>query len=445
MEQLLQRIIALLPASLDLSAHADAIRDYIASTDEALAVPAAAPIQLPARMHSIYYLLADHYFKNRDLVKSVKYYQLDLAMRPDRFDAWAGLALSKASVLETKLNACGAAGTDEYLAHCEEALRCFAQCFRLDGGQVPLWIEYGNFAYTVHSFCSRSLKLASETLSMERFAAIEAKKEQCLRIAADCFTTVDAKTSGAEASVASAEASTKAAEKRAVLAQRAEVHGANGADQESGRSAAGEGESAGPSAVAGEGNPAGAAAAAADANGPVAGPGSPAAAPAADESHDEQWLYHYMLGKVAEKRKEPPDAVIAHYVESARCLYEHNASYPFKISHGNPQHLSVEALEVYYRITACVVKYLEHNAVIRRATGRMFARVLREVNGSPFALNQAKIDDQSIYALKRKQQQQQQQQPIVTATPPQPMETNAHDRGDVAATEWFVYSYRHWF
>lgn len=99
-----------------------------------------------------------------------------------------------------------------------------------------------------------------------------------------------------------------------------------------------------------------------------------------------------MLGKVAEKRKEQPDAIIAHYIESAKCLYEHNASYPFKISHSAPQHLSVEALEVYYRITASIVKYLEQHATVSRAVGRLFIRVLREVNASPFALNQAKID-----------------------------------------------------
>lgn len=124
--------------------------------------------------------------------------------------------------------------------------------------------------------------------------------------------------------------------------------------------------------------------------------------PSADDSHDEKWLYHYMLGKVAEKRKEQPDAVIAHYIESAKCLYEHNASFPFKISHSNPQHLSVEALEVYYRITALIVKYLEQHATVSRTVGRLFIRVLREVNSSPFALNQAKIDGHSINALKRK-------------------------------------------
>lgn len=111
-----------------------------------------------------------------------------------------------------------------------------------------------------------------------------------------------------------------------------------------------------------------------------------------DDSHDEKWLYHYMLGKIAEKRKELPDVFIGHYIQSAKYLYEHNASYPFKISHSDPQNLSVEALEVYYRITSSIIKYIEQHSTITRAVGRMFIRILKEVNASPFALNQAKID-----------------------------------------------------
>lgn len=58
--------------------------------------------------------------------------------------------------------------TNEFLTQSEEALRCFQQCFKLDDKQVPIWIEYGNFAYTMHSFCSRSLKQSTDTLSIER-------------------------------------------------------------------------------------------------------------------------------------------------------------------------------------------------------------------------------------------------------------------------------------
>lgn len=151
-----------------------------------------------------------------------------------------------------------------------------------------------------------------------RFQFMEEKKEQCLKIASDCFTTVDQSTSLT----------------RVGAAVESDV----------------------------------------------------------DDSHDEKWLYHYMLGKIAEKRKELPNVFIDHYIQSAKYLFEHNASYPFKISHSDPQNLSVEALEVYYRITSSIIKYIEQQSPITRAVGRMFIRILKEVNASPFALNQAKID-----------------------------------------------------
>ncbi len=111
-----------------------------------------------------------------------------------------------------------------------------------------------------------------------------------------------------------------------------------------------------------------------------------------DQNHDEKWLYHYMLGKIAEKRKDQPNIFLDHYKKSAKCLYENNASYPFRINHSNPPNLSIEALEVYYRITSSIVKYLEQHSVVKKAVGKLFLRVLKEVGNSPFAMNQAKID-----------------------------------------------------
>lgn len=184
MEQLLQRIVNLIPNDVDAAPHIEGITKFITGASTELPNPY---MQLPYQIYCIYYLLADHYFKNRDFAKSIKYYVLDLTTCPTRFDAWAGLALSKASKLDTKLNSCGLFryiytlqcsliiisnkniySTNEFLSQSEETLRCFQQCFKLDDHQVPLWIEYGNFAYTMHSFYSRSLKQSCATLSMER-------------------------------------------------------------------------------------------------------------------------------------------------------------------------------------------------------------------------------------------------------------------------------------
>lgn len=111
-----------------------------------------------------------------------------------------------------------------------------------------------------------------------------------------------------------------------------------------------------------------------------------------DDSHDEKWLYHYMLGKVAEKRKEQPTLILEHYLQSAKYLYEHNATYPFKISFTNPQNLALEALEIFYRITAAIIKYVEMHSSITRVVGKYFLKVLKGLSNSPFALSQAKIN-----------------------------------------------------
>lgn len=107
---------------------------------------------------------------------------------------------------------------------------------------------------------------------------------------------------------------------------------------------------------------------------------------------DEKWLYHYMLGKVAEKRKEAPNIVIDHYLTSAKYLYEHNATYPFKISFSNPQNLSLEALEIFYRITAAIIKYMEQHSIVTHGVGKYFIKILKQQAKSPFAMSQAKIN-----------------------------------------------------
>lgn len=111
-----------------------------------------------------------------------------------------------------------------------------------------------------------------------------------------------------------------------------------------------------------------------------------------DGSHDEKWLYHYMLGKIGEKRKDQPHTIIDHYLQSAKYLYEHNATYPFRIHFTSPQNLSLEALEIFYRITAVVIKYVEQHSTITRAIGKYFMKVLKQLSASPFAMNKAKIN-----------------------------------------------------
>lgn len=131
----MQRIATLIPPEIDPSLHCADMEDFIHG--ELNDLPKALSI-LPYRINSIYYLLADYYFKNRDFVKSVKYYVPDLSNCPTRFDSWAGLALSKASLLETQLNSCAELSTNDMIQQSEEVLKCFRQCLKIDDQAVSV-------------------------------------------------------------------------------------------------------------------------------------------------------------------------------------------------------------------------------------------------------------------------------------------------------------------
>ena len=65
------------------------------------------------------------------------------------------------------------------------------------------------------------------------------------------------------------------------------------------------------------------------------------------EDNEEEWLHHYMLGKVAEKMDAPPREYLEHYKQAALFLHEDGAKYPRKITYiMSPPHLAVESLEV---------------------------------------------------------------------------------------------------
>lgn len=64
------------------------------------------------------------------------------------------------------------------------------------------------------------------------------------------------------------------------------------------------------------------------------------------DGDEEEWLLHYMLGKVAEKQKQSPAVYLQHYQRAAHYLHEEAARYPKKIHYHNPPELAMEALEV---------------------------------------------------------------------------------------------------
>lgn len=288
---------------------------------------------LPFKVRSIFYLLADFYFKNKEISKALKYYIADLSNRPTRFHAWAGLALSKADLMGTKLSSCTSTTPTEMIQESDEVLRCFEQCLKIDEKQQKLWIEYGSYAYTLHSYCSRCLKQNTESTEISGFLA--EKKEKCLEITHNCFTEmVNMKLK-------------KPTDEKFDAKQ--------------------------------------------DVNPDV-------------NVEDEKWLYHYMLGKVAEKRKKPPNIVIDQYLKSAEYLHESGVIYPLRISSANTSSLVLEALEIFYRITATIIKYMERHSVVEYSLGKYFINILKQQAVSPFALNQAKVTESTLNAVAEQQQ-----------------------------------------
>nr|XP_057926848.1 calcineurin-binding protein cabin-1 isoform X2 [Doryrhamphus excisus] len=79
------------------------------------------------------------------------------------------------------------------------------------------------------------------------------------------------------------------------------------------------------------------------------------------DSDEEEWLIHYMLGKIAEKRKQPPVEYLQLYQKAAHFLHEEAARYPRKIHYHNPPDLAMEALELHFRLSTTILKLLEAN------------------------------------------------------------------------------------
>uniref|UniRef100_A0A3P9JXR1 Calcineurin-binding protein cabin-1 n=1 Tax=Oryzias latipes TaxID=8090 RepID=A0A3P9JXR1_ORYLA len=79
------------------------------------------------------------------------------------------------------------------------------------------------------------------------------------------------------------------------------------------------------------------------------------------DSDEEEWLIHYMLGKIAEKRKKPSAEYLQLYKKAAHYLHEEAARYPRKIHYHNPPDLAMEALELHFRLSTSILKLLEAN------------------------------------------------------------------------------------
>ncbi|XP_021334181.1 calcineurin-binding protein cabin-1 isoform X2 [Danio rerio] len=114
------------------------------------------------------------------------------------------------------------------------------------------------------------------------------------------------------------------------------------------------------------------------------------------DGDEEEWLIHYMLAKIAEKRKQPPKDYLQMYKKSAHYLHEEAARYPRKIHYHNPPDLAMEALELFFRLSATILKLLENventgeQAETKLLDYDLFFCLLTEAAVGPFARGEEK-------------------------------------------------------
>nr|KAG5701968.1 hypothetical protein BaRGS_034550 [Batillaria attramentaria] len=110
------------------------------------------------------------------------------------------------------------------------------------------------------------------------------------------------------------------------------------------------------------------------------------------EGSEEEWLHHYMMGKVMEKKRAHPRHYLEHFKQAAIYLHEEEAKYPRKILYQHsPPHLSLEALEMYYRLHVAVLKYLLRvKDPETKNDMALFDRYVTEATESPFAQRKEK-------------------------------------------------------
>merc|ERR1712106_70458 len=79
---------------------------------------------------------------------------------------------------------------------------------------------------------------------------------------------------------------------------------------------------------------------------------------------EEEWLVHYMQGKIYEKENKLEEAV-ASYVKSMTWMDQHGASYPKKVQYKQSSADYVhESLEMFYRVNAAILKAYLNGAIL---------------------------------------------------------------------------------
>ena len=186
---LFKKIIAVVPEEHDPRGLTEQVTSYIVGDRETMP---SLKKPMPYQVSFVYALLADYFFKYNQYSNSSLHFLMDLCIHPDSFNSWVSLAMTVGTEFSIALNNCKPLpDTKKLLFDAKLVECCYNRAVKLVSSQSVVWIEYGTFAYTVHSFCSRLLKQETDTLSMERFAALESRKENTLDIAMNCFISVN--------------------------------------------------------------------------------------------------------------------------------------------------------------------------------------------------------------------------------------------------------------
>ena len=152
----------------------------------------------PRILTTIYYLLADFHFKNRDFAKARQFYIFDLAINLKRFDSWAGLALATNYQLDQMLIEGSNTNSNKFQRTAFSAIQCFDQALKLEESNSKLWIEFGLLTYNLSSNMSRIEKLSQifesgyeEVNTLFKYEDMLAKAQHCFQKANACETDND--------------------------------------------------------------------------------------------------------------------------------------------------------------------------------------------------------------------------------------------------------------
>ncbi|XP_054155601.1 calcineurin-binding protein cabin-1-like [Oppia nitens] len=181
-QELLVKVVDLVPGRLQPNARTEPIINYIDKGEE---IPDDMSFEKTSITETIYYLLADYYFKNKEFSKAREYYIYDLALNCNRFDSWAASALTRNFEVDQQLLS-GKEISETFYELAMASQRCFQRALLLEPSNTKLWIEFGHFMYNISSTTSRLRKTSLFTAGSAPNSDAE-RAQGMTQVAKHCF------------------------------------------------------------------------------------------------------------------------------------------------------------------------------------------------------------------------------------------------------------------